>query len=56
MVRADDLNIWPAHEPVSSLVMQTSFGNVDSVMIAGQWKKRGGKLRVCAISIAPRAA
>ncbi len=44
MVRADDLNIWPAHEPVSSLVMQTSFGNIDSVMIAGQWKKRGGKL------------
>jgi cytosine/adenosine deaminase-related metal-dependent hydrolase len=44
MVRADDLNIWPAHEPVSSLVMQTSFGNIDSVMIGGTWKKRGGKL------------
>jgi len=44
VVRADDLNLWPAHEPVSSLVMQTSFGNIDSVMIAGEWQKRGGKL------------
>jgi len=42
--RADDMNLWPVHEPVNALVMQASFGNVDSVMIAGQWKKRGGKL------------
>jgi len=26
------------------VVMQASLANIDSVMVAGQWKKRGGKL------------
>jgi len=29
---------------VVSVVTQASVANVDSVMIAGQWKKRAGKL------------
>jgi cytosine/adenosine deaminase-related metal-dependent hydrolase len=44
MIRADDLNMQPVHNPVSTAVMQTSLANIDSVMIAGQWKKRAGKL------------
>jgi cytosine/adenosine deaminase-related metal-dependent hydrolase len=44
IVNADDLNLIPVHEPVSTLVMQTSLANVEAVMIDGIWKKRGGRL------------
>ncbi len=44
LIRADDLNMQPVHDAVSSVVMQTSMANIDSVMVAGQWKKRLGKL------------
>jgi cytosine/adenosine deaminase-related metal-dependent hydrolase len=44
LVRADALNMWPVHDPVTSVVMHASLANVDSVMIAGEWKKRDGKL------------
>jgi cytosine/adenosine deaminase-related metal-dependent hydrolase len=44
LVRADDLNMWPVHDPVTSVVMQAGTGNVDSVMVAGEFKKRHGKL------------
>jgi cytosine/adenosine deaminase-related metal-dependent hydrolase len=54
MIRADDLNMQPVHNPVSSVVMQTSLANIDSVMIAGQWKKRAGKL--LGVDLAPKLA
>jgi 5-methylthioadenosine/S-adenosylhomocysteine deaminase len=44
VLSADDLNMWPVHDPVVSIITQASVANVDSVMIAGQWKKRAGKL------------
>ena len=44
MIRASDLNMQPLHDSVSSVVMQTSLANIDSVMVAGQWKKRHGQL------------
>ena len=44
VVRASDLNMQPVHDPVSTVVMQTSLANIDSVMVAGRWKKRGGRL------------
>jgi cytosine/adenosine deaminase-related metal-dependent hydrolase len=44
LLRADDLNLTPVHDPVSSVVMQAGLANVDSVMIAGVWHKRGGRL------------
>ena len=44
MIRADDLNMWPVHDPVTAVVTQTSLANIDNVMIAGQWKKWQGKL------------
>jgi len=44
MIRATDLNMQPVHDLVNSVVMQTSLANIDSVMVAGQWKKRAGQL------------
>lgn len=44
LIRADTLNMQPVHDAVSSVVMQTSLANIDSVMVAGQWKKRAGQL------------
>lgn len=44
LLRADTLDIWPVHDPVTSVVMQASLANVDSVMIAGEWKKQNGRL------------
>ena len=44
MIRASDLNMQPVHDPVSAVVMQTSLANIDSVMVAGRWKKRAGRL------------
>lgn len=44
LVRADTLNMQPVHDPVSAVVMQASLANIDSVMIAGQWRKRGGRV------------
>jgi len=44
VIRASDLNMQPVHDPVSSVVFQASLANIDSVMVAGRWKKRGGRL------------
>lgn len=44
MLRADDINMVPAHDLVGCVVMQASAANVDTVMIAGRIVKRGGKL------------
>ena len=44
MLRADDLNMVPAHDVVGCVVMQANAGNVDTVMIAGRVVKRDGKL------------
>lgn len=43
-IRADALNLWPVHDPVATVVMQASLANIDSVMVAGEWRKRDGKL------------
>ncbi len=44
VIRATDLNMQPVHDPVSSVVFQASLSNIDSVMVAGAWKKRQGRL------------
>ena len=44
LIRAGDLNMQPVHDPVSAVVFQASLANIDSVMVAGRWKKRGGVL------------
>jgi cytosine/adenosine deaminase-related metal-dependent hydrolase len=54
LIRADALNMQPVHDAVSSVVMQTSLANIDSVMVAGQWKKRDGRL--VSVELAPHLA
>ncbi|MCV0438725.1 MAG: amidohydrolase family protein [Hydrogenophaga sp.] len=44
LVRADELNMQPVHDPVSAVVLQASLANIESVMVAGQWRKRGGRV------------
>ena len=44
MIRASDLNMCPVHDPVTSVLMQTSLSNIDTVIINGEIKKQGGKL------------
>jgi 5-methylthioadenosine/S-adenosylhomocysteine deaminase len=44
LIRADALNLWPVHDPVATVVMQANLANIDSVMVAGVWRKRDGKL------------
>lgn len=44
LVRADELNMWPVHDPVTSVVMQAGLANVDTVLVAGEFRKRHGKL------------
>ncbi|NML43106.1 amidohydrolase family protein [Ramlibacter sp. G-1-2-2] len=44
VIRASDLNMQPVHDPVNSVVFQTSLSNISDVMVAGRWKKRDGRL------------
>lgn len=44
LLRATDLNLWPVHDPLLSVVEQAHAGNVDTVMIDGVIRKQGGKL------------
>jgi len=44
IIRATDLNMVPIHDPVSTVVMQTSLHNIDTVIINGQVKKKDGKI------------
>lgn len=46
VINADDLNLFPVHDPVATVVMQTSLANIESVMIGGRWKKRNRQLLV----------
>ena len=40
-------NMWPVHDPHSTVIMETNIGNVEDVIVAGKFKKRGGRL-LCA--------
>lgn len=44
IINASDLNLHPVHDPVATVVMQTSLANIEAVMIGGAWKKRNGRL------------
>lgn len=44
MIAAGSLNLCPVLDPVSSVIMHANQSNVHSVMVAGNWKKRGGRL------------
>jgi 5-methylthioadenosine/S-adenosylhomocysteine deaminase len=44
VVRCDQTNTWPVIDPVSTVVHQADTRNVDTVFVAGEPLKRGGKL------------
>lgn len=44
MVRSDDINIAPVHDPYNALVLQACTANVDAVLVAGRFVKRDGRL------------
>jgi hypothetical protein len=37
------LNLWPAHDAVAA-ALHASIANIESVMIAGEWRKRDHEL------------
>ena len=44
LIRADDLNIHPANNPVTAVVFYANASNVDTVFVAGNVRKKNGKL------------
>ena len=54
LIRADELNMQPVHDAVASVVFQASLANIDSVMVAGRWKKRHGRL--LGVDLTPKIA
>ncbi|WP_270934094.1 amidohydrolase family protein [Falsiroseomonas oryzae] len=46
LLREDDLNLWPVHDPVLAIVEYAHAGNVDTVLVDGVLRKRDGRLLV----------
>jgi cytosine/adenosine deaminase-related metal-dependent hydrolase len=44
LIDARKPNMQPLHDPVNAVLTQTSLANIDSVMVAGRWRKRHGDL------------
>ncbi|AGB39160.1 amidohydrolase family protein [Natronococcus occultus] len=44
MIRTDDLNTTPVHDPIETVVFQSGVANVDTVLVDGEVVKRDGKL------------
>jgi cytosine/adenosine deaminase-related metal-dependent hydrolase len=44
VIRADDLNLWPVHDPVATVISQVSLANIEHVLVAGAFRKRDGRL------------
>jgi 5-methylthioadenosine/S-adenosylhomocysteine deaminase len=44
MINTQALNMHPVHDPISTVIMQTSLANIDTVIIAGEIKKRAGQM------------
>ena len=44
LLRGDDLNLFPVHDPVRSIVLHANGANVDTVLVAGRVVKQGGRL------------
>jgi cytosine/adenosine deaminase-related metal-dependent hydrolase len=54
MINANDVNMAPVHDPVYSIVEIAGAGNVDTVIIDGVTRKKGGKLTFPADVLAKR--
>lgn len=44
VIDATNWNLWPVHDPYATVIMQANAGNVEHVLIEGQFRKRSGEL------------
>lgn len=44
VIDATGWNMWPVHDPYSTVIMQAGVGNVEHVLIGGTFRKRDGRL------------
>jgi cytosine/adenosine deaminase-related metal-dependent hydrolase len=44
VLRTDDLALSPVHDPVATVVMQGAAAHVETVLVAGRFRKREGRL------------
>lgn len=44
LIRTGDLNLFPSHDPLETVLFQAMSANVDTVLVAGRPVKRGGML------------
>jgi 5-methylthioadenosine/S-adenosylhomocysteine deaminase len=44
LLRTDDLNLFPIHDPYTAIVRHAGVGNVDTVIVNGAIVKRGGRM------------
>jgi len=44
LIRTEDINLFPVHDPVETVVFQANPSNVDTVWVAGRPVKQGGNL------------
>jgi 5-methylthioadenosine/S-adenosylhomocysteine deaminase len=44
VVLRPEINLWPMHDPVSTVVMQATTSNIEHVIVGGEFRKRDGKL------------
>jgi 5-methylthioadenosine/S-adenosylhomocysteine deaminase len=44
LIRTDDLNVFPSHDPVETVLFHANSANVDTVLVAGRPVKRSGQL------------
>ncbi len=43
-IRTGDLNLFPSHDPVETVLFQSHSANIDTVLVAGKPLKRAGRL------------
>jgi 5-methylthioadenosine/S-adenosylhomocysteine deaminase len=44
LIDARALHLQPVHDPAATVIMQAGRGDVEAVMVAGRFRKRGGRL------------
>lgn len=54
LLKTDTLNVFPVNEPVQSIVFHANSANVDTVFVAGEKMKEGGRLALDANILADR--
>ena len=45
LINTNDLNLFPVHNPLESIIFHANGSNVDTVMVGGKVLKQNGKLK-----------